>query len=322
MDVLSDDSVFWPDSGSPLQAEIGTKALNLTRGLRAGLLVPAFCVLSTKAFVSALHVTATYRSFCSLFAPGSGKGRNRVAVAARVRGALTGLEFSTQDVLLVKDLRRRLWRGAAAPCAVRSSSTVEDHRGRSLAGHFGSVIGPVSALDLLDAIRRVWCSMFTEAPVVRLGDSSGCLTTPKMAVVLQALVPASVAGVAIAGKTSITRNDHVLIEANWGLGDTVVSGAVGPDRILYSKTRGAVVKRTKGTTLLKSVLRQDADRGTYTDTEACSDEERSAFCLAPAEEEAIAEACIRVEAVFGEAVNVEWAIKDGEVFIVQVRPAT
>ena len=199
------------------------------------------------------------------------------------------------------------------PVAVRSSATAEDGAVTSFAGQQETILG-VKGLDaVLRAVERCWASLDSDRAVAYrrrqgLGDDGHA-----MAVVVQKLVPAEVAGVLFTRDPLHPTDGRMLVEASWGLGETVVSGRVTPDRFHLDRDTGQVADRHVAT---KAVMRSiDGEQ-------AVPVEKQSIACLDDAQLARLAELGRRVEAYHGEPRDVEWAFADGQFWLLQSRPIT
>ena len=199
------------------------------------------------------------------------------------------------------------------PVAVRSSATGEDGAETSFAGQQETFLG-VSGLDAaLDAVGRCWASLHTDRAVAyraRQGvDESGLA----MAVVVQSLVPADAAGVLFTRDPLDPAGERMLAEASWGLGEAVVSGRVTPDRFHLDRDTGRALDKHLGT---------KAVRVTAAGEEHVPPELQQQFCLSDAALSQLAELGRRVEAFYGDARDVEWAVAGGTFHLLQARPIT
>src|SRR5262249_54703059 len=131
--------------------------------------------------------------------------------------------------------------------AVRSSATAEDGAVTSFAGQQETMLGVQGEAALLQAVHRCWASLDSERAVAyrrKQGiDDQGLA----MAVVVQRLVPAEVSGVLFTRDPLDPEDRGMLVEAAWGLGESVVSGRVSPDRFHLDRETGAVLDRTIST---------------------------------------------------------------------------
>ena len=170
------------------------------------------------------------------------------------------------------------------PYAVRSSGVAEDRRDRSFAGQFATLLD-VTPADLPDAVRQVWSSQDSpHAAAYRGGDAVGAL-----AVLIQPMVRADVAGVAFS-VDPVTGSRRTVIEAVAGLGESLVSGAQTPERWTVDDD-----------TVHGPAVPQHLD-------------ERTA--------RAVADLCGRVVAASHGPQDIEWAISDGDLYLLQARPVT
>lgn len=199
--------------------------------------------------------------------------------------------------------------------AVRSSSPQEDLHGASFAGGYETFLG-IKATDLVDAIRSCFASLFDERVIAYKAARGLRLTSPSMAVVIQKQVDSDVAGVAFSLNPLNNDYDQAVINANWGQGETVVAGLVTPDAWVIDKITGEVVEHSINDKQVSRWLQAD---GTLIDR---NDYRRLDACLTVDQLDRLLEQVRRVEASFQHPVDIEWAIADDIVYLLQVRPVT
>lgn len=269
-----------------VDAEIGTsggKAAALGRLLEAGLPVPPGFVVPTAAYEQAAD----------------------------------GLDFSdigtVRDLAdlppaLIDEIARALTRITGdGYVAVRSSATSEDTLGATAAGQHDTFLGVRGPDQVADAVRGCWASLWSERAVEyrrRQTDAD----SPAIAVLVQRLVDADVAGVMFTGA-------DVRLEASWGLGESVVSGQVTPDS--WTLSGSAVTHRTLGT----KRTRIDRDH-TRIVTREVEPADRERFCLTDEEVTRLAEIGRRTAHLLGGPQDIEWAITGSQIWILQARPVT
>ncbi|HLJ92184.1 MAG TPA: PEP/pyruvate-binding domain-containing protein [Gemmataceae bacterium] len=204
----------------------------------------------------------------------------------------------------------RLGGGAVA---VRSSATREDATDASYAGQQETVLGAEGEPAVLEAVARCWASLHSERALAyrqgRGADDPGLA----MAVVVQRLVAAEVSGVLFTHDPLDPDGRRLLVEASWGLGESVVSGVVSPDRFCLDRQTGAVLERHIAT---KTTLRTAQGRH---DVAA---EKQHQPCLEERQLAELAELGRRVEAFLGAACDLEWAWAEGRLWLLQARPIT
>jgi pyruvate,water dikinase len=199
------------------------------------------------------------------------------------------------------------------PVAVRSSATAEDAADTSFAGQQETILGVEGEAAVCAAVERCWKSLFTERAVAYRAKQGMDAAGLAMAVVVQKLVPAEVAGVLFTRDPTDPAGRRMLVEASWGLGEAVVSGRVTPDRFQIDRETGTLVGRQLGT---KSV------RVTAAGEEHVPPELQQQFCLGDSALSQLAELGRRVEAFYGAPRDVEWAFAGGAFFLLQARPIT
>jgi pyruvate,water dikinase len=199
------------------------------------------------------------------------------------------------------------------PVAVRSSATAEDGSLTSFAGQQETFLGVTGAAAVLDAIARCWASLDSARAVAYRRHQGVADEGLAMAVVVQRLVPAEVSGVLFTRDPLDPTGRRMVVEAAWGLGESVVSGRVMPDRYHLDRETGAMLDRhvsTKPTQL------------TAAGPQPVPAERQNEPCLDDAQLAELAELGRRVEAFYGDARDVEWARADGRFWLLQARPIT
>ncbi|WP_420114276.1 PEP/pyruvate-binding domain-containing protein [Pseudactinotalea sp.] len=205
-------------------------------------------------------------------------------------------------------LTRELARLGDSPVAVRSSAAGEDAAGSSAAGQYVTVLGVQSAAAVAAAIQS--CRDSWHSPRARAyRQASGQSDAGGMAVLVQRMVDADVAGVMFTG------SEGVDIEASWGLGPSVVNGTVSPDAF-HVGTDGSISRR-----LGAKSSRLDR-RGSLVVRSASSERDQRAPCLDDAVIGELAAMGQRVARVLEGPHDIEWALADGRLWLLQSRPVT
>src|SRR5215217_4415707 len=204
----------------------------------------------------------------------------------------------------------------AGPVAVRSSAVGEDSETASFAGQHLTCLNVQPSLPALaDAVRAIWRSAHSESALAyrqRLGLPS----EPRIGVVVQELVVADCAGVLFTRNPS-NGADEIVIEANWGLGESVVAGLVTPDHFRLSR-EGRVLERTPGT---KDIEVRVLPEGGTREAEVPAELVR-ALCLGDKQLRELHALAMRCEKAFGGAQDLEWAFAGGTLFLLQRRAVT
>ena len=199
--------------------------------------------------------------------------------------------------------------------AVRSSAVGEDAKDASFAGQHTTILNAASVESVIHAIAEVHHSAHT-ASALAYRERMNIAGPPRIAVVVQRLVDADCAGVLFTRNPTTGARERI-IEAAWGLGEVVVSGAVVPDSYRLDPD-GRILERTIG---VKDVaLRLHASGGT---TEVVIDDERAhAAVLTDSALVRLHELTLRCEAVFGMDLDIEWAFEGDDLYLLQCRAIT
>jgi pyruvate,water dikinase len=296
---------------------VGGKGASLGEMTAAGLPVPP-------AFV----VTAgTYRSFIEdtgideeLFAAVDVDTEDSTALAeaeATAKELILGTEIPDElreEILASYD---ELGGEDEAFVAVRSSATAEDLPDASFAGQQETFLN-VTREDLVDRVKRCWASLFTKRAIYYRNEKGFDHEKVDIAVVVQRMVDAEKSGVMFTSHPS-TGEARIIIEAAWGLGEAVVSGSVSPDNYVVDRRTNEVLDETIAQK--KVMMVRDEESGS-TVTLDVPEEKRGERVLTDEEIATLVELGETAEEHYDEPQDVEWALVDGEVFMLQSRPIT
>ena len=208
-------------------------------------------------------------------------------------------------------------RGSSPVVAVRSSATAEDLPDASFAGQQETFLNIEGAAPVLDAVRRCWASLWTARAIGYRARRQIGMEGLSLAVVVQCLVPAEVAGILFTANPVNGRRTEAVINAAWGLGEVVVGGQVTPDTYTLDKETGEVIQREIAD---KSVMTVRVSGGT--ETRPVDDDLRRAPALTDEQAASLVAMGVRVEELFGDPRDIEWALSDGTFKVLQARPIT
>ncbi|MCF2206815.1 pyruvate, water dikinase [Halobacterium salinarum] len=205
----------------------------------------------------------------------------------------------------------------AAFVAVRSSATAEDLPDASFAGQQETFLN-ITREALLDHVKRCWASLFTERAIYYRQEQGFDHDRVNIAVVVQRMVDAEKSGVLFTSHPS-TGAHEAIVEAAWGLGEAVVSGAVSPDNYVVDRDTDTVEEATVAD---KKVMHVKDDDTGETVSRDVPDRKRTQRVLDDGEISDLVTIGERVEAHYDAPQDVEWAIVDGDVYMLQSRPIT
>ena len=309
-------AVLWLDDiGSDDLETVGGKGASLGELTGAGLPVPP-------AFI----VTAgTYREFIEN-AGIDEELDEAVDVDVEDSKALAAAEERTKQLILETPFPEELREEILAAydefeddpfVAVRSSATAEDLPDASFAGQQETFLN-VEREKLLERVKECWASLFTQRAIYYRKRKGFDTEDVNIAVVIQRMIAAQKSGVMFTSHPS-TGDPQIIVEAAWGLGEAVVSGSVSPDNYVLDRETGRVTEETIATKKLMCV--RDEESGETVEREV-PEGKRTERVLDDGELAKLIELGKRVENHYDTPQDVEWAIVEGEVYMLQSRPIT
>jgi pyruvate,water dikinase len=215
----------------------------------------------------------------------------------------------------IDELTRIARRSLEGPLAVRSSAVDEDGAQSSFAGQHLTLLNVATSDDLTSAVNEIWWSANSDS-AISYRKRVGLFTRPIVGVVVQSLLDPVAAGVMFT-RNPINGADERLIEASWGLGEAVVNGIVIPDNYRLDRA-GRVLDKQAG--LKRVAIRNNPAGGTF--EEPVSPELVESFCLDDGHLKDLNDLASRCEHIYGEGRDIEWALVDGTIYLLQCRAIT
>jgi pyruvate,water dikinase len=215
----------------------------------------------------------------------------------------------------IKEQLRELPKGAAF--SVLSSSTMEDLAGAAFAGQHETFLNVVSVEHVLDRVRACFVSLWADRAIAYRHQQRFDHAQAVMAVVVQQMVPADVAGVGFSINPVNGQTGEMVVNANFGLGESVVSGEGEVDQWILDKATRAV---RSASIARKSRRIVSAALGTKEVHIAGDDAQQP--CLGPSQLAELGGMLLKVEASYAFPQDIEWAFADGRLWLLQSRPIT
>ncbi|MCP1317729.1 phosphoenolpyruvate synthase [Halomonas sp. 707B3] len=215
--------------------------------------------------------------------------------------------------------------------AVRSSATAEDLPDASFAGQQETFLNIEGFANIKHAVHEVFASLFNDRAISYRVHRGYAHENVALSAGVQKMVRSETgaSGVMFTLDTESGYRDAVFVTASWGLGETVVQGAVNPDEFYVHKStlaagRPAVLRRTLGSKLIKMVYGQDASAGKSVETVDVPFKDRGRFCINDEQVMDLARQAVTIEQHYQRPMDIEWALDgdDGKLYIVQARPET
>ncbi|MBI1175091.1 MAG: phosphoenolpyruvate synthase [Sideroxydans sp.] len=215
--------------------------------------------------------------------------------------------------------------------AVRSSATAEDLPDASFAGQQETFLNISGFDNLLSAVRQVFASLYNDRAIAYRVHQGFAHQDVALSAGIQRMVRSDIgaSGVIFTLDTESGFDQVVLITAAYGLGETVVQGAVNPDEFYVYKPalkqgKSAVIRRNLGGKAIKMEFGAGNETGRSVRTLETSAEERQRFCISDAEAQELGQYALAIEEHYGRPMDIEWGKDgaDGKLYILQARPET
>jgi pyruvate,water dikinase len=310
---LVSDFAGLPDAAGGIA---GGKGASLSRLGRAGFPVPPGFVVCTPAFETFLDEASGHEFLRARMADIRTDDQRSVAVVAHaIREFILTRPLPAR---VDEHIRRGYEQLGGSAVAVRSSAVGEDGEGASFAGQHDTFLGVRGADAVTKYVRECWASFFTERALF-YRSHKGTLTDPRVAVVVQEMVPADASGVMFTVDPIQKRRDHMVIEAVIGLGEGIVSGVVTPDHYVVDRATGDIVRERIAVKEVAFVY--DAHAGGTIERPMAGGSNEAAV-LSESDLDRLRDLGLRLESFFGQPQDVEWSLWSGELFLLQSRPIT
>jgi pyruvate, water dikinase len=303
------------------RAAVGGKGGSLGELTRANIAVPQGFVVTTRGFELALAKLEKEKPIRSRVASLSLQDLRGIRLLSeelrtRVKSAPLPEDVCADIVAAHADL---CGSDLGWPLAVRSSATSEDSEEASFAGLQDTYLWVKGTENVLECIRSCWASLYSVPSIsYRLKDSTQ-ENEVAAAVVVQKMVDARSAGVMFTRSPLTGDRSVITIESAWGLGSSVVSGEVTPDRFVIGKITGQISVREISDKRIRDV---PDENGGIQQVET-PEELRCMPSISDQELKALAEIGRKVERHYGKPQDIEWAVdRSGEIFLLQSRPET
>ncbi|AWL07272.1 phosphoenolpyruvate synthase [Massilia oculi] len=259
--------------------------------------------------------------------------RSLAAAGAEIRGWIVETPFQPRLESEIRSFYERLVAGSDTEVsfAVRSSATAEDLPDASFAGQQESFLNVVGIDNVLEAMKHVFASLYNDRAISYRVHKGFTHAEVALSAGVQRMVRSDTgaAGVMFTIDTESGFKDVVFITSSYGLGETVVQGAVNPDEFYVHKPmlaqgKSAVIRRNIGSKLIKMEFTSEAKAGRSVKTVDVPIELRNRYSLVEEEVIELAKYAVIIENHYGRPMDIEWGKdgRDGKLYILQARPET
>ncbi|MFY0545334.1 PEP/pyruvate-binding domain-containing protein [Brevibacillus sp. H7] len=280
---------------------IGSKALHLAALLAENIRIPSGFVITSTAF-------ETFWAENNLSAITEEAHFPQKILQAKIPEAI-----HEQIAVSLEALRRF---APKLSVAVRSSSSAEDLPDASFAGQYETILNVTDLPHLLDSVKLCWSSLFSPSVKQYVSRRNNRIGSVPMAVLVQQMIFPDVSGVIFSVNPVSGNQNELVLNASYGLGEAIVSGLVTPDAFFVDRKSLQIHKELGG----KEVKVVADSRETKTVQTASEEQQR--FSLTDEQVSSLAKEALSIEALFRYPVDLEFAVKDGQIYILQARPIT
>ncbi len=313
-------------------ASLGEMISQLPTGVR----VPTGFATTAHAFRQFLaHAGLTERINARLAALDVEDVRELAEAGAEIRAMVEAQPFPSDLEKAIRDEFAKLCAGnAQASYAVRSSATAEDLPDASFAGQQETFLNVVGIEEVLHKMKEVFASLYNDRAISYRVHKGFAHADVALSAGVQRMVRSDLgaAGVMFTIDTESGFEDVVFITSSYGLGETVVQGAVNPDEFYVHKPmlkagKKAVIRRSLGSKLIQMTFSTEGEKaagGKLVKTVDVPTELRNRYSLTEADVEQLARYAMVIEQHYGRPMDIEWGKDgtDGQLYILQARPET
>jgi len=323
---MEDREIYWLEEiGQEYSDIVGKKSANLGEALKvAGIQGPTGFAISIKTcekFLNETGIDKEIQQYLRQNVP-EGMGPADLEQFEQVSLALRNIVESRRMPPALKDTVTGYYRALCDRCgATDVAVSVRSAGFKSHPGQYETCLNVKGTEQVLGKVLKVWSSIYnTRSISAAVRQAMPVDKCPLLGVCILKMVPARAAGVCLTVHPVTGDETKALIESNWGLGESVVSGNVTPDKFVVDRSERQVIERTPGQKLKRVVMR---DQG-ISEEEVPTDE-RGKLSLSDEEVIDIVVLAEKMESHFGVPQDVEWAIDDSlpareNVVLLQARP--
>lgn len=316
--------VFFPEA-KPNNALLGGKGSNLIRLIKMKAKVPPGFIINTNCFKKFLNESKHYDQLMKLLAKTldvkeilhhSAKITRLILESKIPKKIIESIEGAFDKMVKEKEIDLSF--------AVRSSATIEDSSKFSFAGQAESYLHNLTFHDLLQSLKNCWASLFSPRAILymhhmrKLGINLS-LKDINMAVIVQKMVNSQISGVLFTSNVVNSDSNQMLINSTWGLGNTIADNLIIPDSIIIKKNKFKILKRIIGKKKKKSVKNPEGAHIVMVETYPKS---RTICSLNDNQLRQLHDLGLKIEKEFNFPQDIEWAIENDEIYILQSRPIT
>ncbi|MGD9569961.1 MAG: PEP/pyruvate-binding domain-containing protein, partial [Sedimentibacter sp.] len=301
--------------GKPNISLAGGKGATLIRLINSEIPVPEGFILLTSAYREYAHYNHIDKKIKELTETLSPDDIVGLEIASKtIKGLFTEGEFPDK---MLNEIKFAYDKYAMESVAVRSSATAEDLPGTSFAGQYDTYLNIKGIQNVLLAIKNCFASLWNSRALSYRLKNGFNNESMAHAVIVQNLIEGEKSGIAFTANPFDGNDQEIIINASWGLGESIVSGSVNPDQWIIHKVTGEIMSEEISTkTTMTMGMEEEIS------TIQVPDQQKDKPSLNKQELKELHRLIIKTEACFDHPQDIEWTIKDGQVYILQSRDIT
>ena len=302
----------------------GGKGANLGEMIRAGISVPPGFVVTAEAYKEFIEKTGLGEKIKNILS------KTNVDNPKQLEEAGETIRKIIRDANIPDNIREDIVKHYQKLCdklddaevfvACRSSATAEDLPEASFAGQQETYLNIHGGDSVVENVQKCWASLFTNRAIFYREEHKFDHSRVLMSVVVQKMVNSEAAGVIFTVHPTTSEKDKIVIESSWGLGESVVSGGITPDRFVVDKNTFKIID--KQISDKKEIMRTRESETGKTIEVAVSKDKVSAQSLPDDLIIDLAKIGKRIEDHYKFPQDIEWAMESGKLYIVQTRAVT
>lgn len=309
-------------------ALVGGKNASLGEMIKSGVRVPPGFAVTTDSYLHFItHTGIKERIYEALAGLDPEDVESLDRASGKARGLIMGSSMTREGMDAIAGGYKTLCRDCNKDClpvAVRSSATAEDLPTASFAGQQDTFLWVLGEDQVIGNVQACWASLFTPRAVSYRIRNKFSHEKVLISVGVQKMVNSRSAGVMFTLNPTNGDPSKVVIEASWGLGETVVSGSVNPDKFVVDKVMLEINERDISKKHIECLYDPDEKKVVNIEVEP---ERQQKCCLEGREVRELARLAKEIEVHYGCPMDIEWAIEEDasfpeNIFIVQARPET
>lgn len=294
----------------------GGKGANLGEMTAAGINIPDGFVLTADAYRLYIRENGYENLFNEILTAAANDEQKLTAASEKLRSCILKGNIPAPVLSELTEKYNIICTDGSKRVAIRSSATAEDLAEASFAGQQETFLGIRGLNEVIDAVRKCYASLWGTRAVIYRNNLGFDQTDVALAVVIQLMVASEKAGVLFTADPVENNPDAMRINSSYGLGESVVSGRVTADSILCDKN-GGLISYDCGSKQTQIVYDENATKEI-----AVARELQNKPSLSHGEIKALCVQGSLIEAHYGRPMDIEWAICDDIVYILQARPIT